>query len=310
MQIKTLLFNLQDFFLFLDKAKHIDLNQMNEPQWQMASSSMYPNKSLEKTILTAQLIKDRDPDVLMLIEVGGSQSLENFNHYFLNNNYQIYFAPSNSDRGIDLGYLVKKSLHEKFEFKFTPHVKVKLKKGRMPARGFFQLDCIHKNKTVLTYILTHLKSKLDIKKEDFEGRTQRGAEVEYLIKFYKRFGQSHPIILAGDLNGIIYKDETEPELQKLINECNLIDVLEIEQIPVEQRATYLYFKTGGQKIPMQLDYILLQEKFSHLVVADSAQVVDTSYQVPRLSSGIQTLDDRQRLISDHFPLEVLLNLQN
>ncbi len=62
MQIKLLLFNVQDMFVFMDKydeadPKH-DLDSMREPEWQKLSASFYPNKSLEKLYGIKKVIED------------------------------------------------------------------------------------------------------------------------------------------------------------------------------------------------------------------------------------------------------------
>jgi hypothetical protein len=58
----------------------------------------------------AQAIGEIDADVLMLVEVGGRDSLENFNHHFLNEAYNAHWVEGNSSRSIDLGFLVRKGL--------------------------------------------------------------------------------------------------------------------------------------------------------------------------------------------------------
>lgn len=310
MQVKVLLFNLQDFFIFLDKAKVINLEELTEIKWQLLSPSLFPNKSLEKTFALAKLIQDRDPDLLMLVEVGGRESLDNFNRYFLNDEYQVYHADSNSDRGIDMGYLVKKSLHNFYRFRFKAHTKVKLSNGQYPSRGFFQLDILSGDDIALTLLLTHLKSKLDLKKVDHEGRNQRAAEVDFLTKFYQKHKAHAPVVIAGDLNGIIAGTDTEPELAPLVEKCDLIDVLEWQNHPFEKRATYYYFSTH-RKVPMQLDYILVPlPVVDWLCLKGSAQVIDTAY-LSKLGKGeIADLEQRKSLISDHFPLEVVFNLKD
>src|SRR5690606_35277103 len=147
----------------------------------------------------------------------------------------------NSDRGIDMGYLVKKSLLSKYTFQFKAHTKVKLNNGKQPSRGFLQLNILSNGEILLTFLLTHLKSKLDLKKVDFEGRSQRAAEVALLTKFYQKHKAQCPVIISGDFNGIITNDkETEPELLPLITDCDLIDVLDWQDHPPELRATYYY----------------------------------------------------------------------
>jgi hypothetical protein len=60
---------------------------------------------------------DNEADIVMVCEVGGPESLEHFAKHILKGEYVSYSLPSNSDRGIDLGYLVKRNLPFKFNLK-------------------------------------------------------------------------------------------------------------------------------------------------------------------------------------------------
>ena len=110
--MKILLWNLQDFFVFLDKhPDDQDPTLLSEAHWQMASSSFKENKSLQHVKAMSDLIKQTEPDLCLFTEVGGKESLENLNKYFLNNKYKVIHYTTNSDRGIDLGILASKDLN-------------------------------------------------------------------------------------------------------------------------------------------------------------------------------------------------------
>ena len=99
--------NAENLFLFMDRYKGQDLERMIEEEWQKCSTAPTPNKSLRKTWGLAETIREITPDIVMLNEVGGEESLKNFNHYFLAGQYRPMTIEGNSDRGIDLAYLVK-----------------------------------------------------------------------------------------------------------------------------------------------------------------------------------------------------------
>ncbi|MGE3757660.1 MAG: hypothetical protein AB7H97_07885, partial [Pseudobdellovibrionaceae bacterium] len=113
-QLKCVLLNAENLFIYLDQ-KPLNVELLSEDQWQKLSSSQYDLKSLRKTKGLAKVIQELSPDVVLLCEVGGLESLQNFNHYFLKNEYHCCLVEGNSDRGIDIGYLVKKDLSLKFE---------------------------------------------------------------------------------------------------------------------------------------------------------------------------------------------------
>ena len=291
----------------MDKYKDENLDTISGPKWQLLSTSFFANKDLNKVKSIATLFLEQDPDVIMLTEVGGKESLENFNQYFLEDKYNVLLEASNSDRGIDLGYLVKKSLP------YTPelisHTKAKLDNGKKFARGVFELRLLDGNKPVFINFLTHLKSKLDMKKQDFEGRSQRVAEVKYLKKLYrKRMNEflDIPICVSGDLNAIIYKDETEPELKTLLEDTNLLDVFEILDRDLKDRITYCYFDSRRDRFDMQLDYILMPKKFKNALNPFETHVLSFDPNSPIFYPD--SLQEKLALPSDHYPIQCKINL--
>lgn len=302
MNLKLLLFNVQDMFVFMDKhdpkdPAH-DLESMREPEWQKISASFYPNKSLEKLYGIKRIIDASNPDVIMIVEVGGRQSLSNFNKHFLDNDYEVFFEPSNSERGIDIGYLCKRECP--FNFFLVSHNDDKLDKGRRYARGLLELRALQDGKTKATLLLTHLKSKLDLKKEDHEGRGQRGAEVRGILKTANKIkikNPKAPLLICGDLNGVIHKEDTEEELQAFA-EAGYHDVLEHLDLELPERHTYFYFNKRSDRVPMQLDYILVHENFANLI--EKAHVLPM--EEDRVPYPPETLKERHKLPSDHFPV--------
>lgn len=295
----------------MDKYNGENLEELFPPKWQLMTASFFPNKDLIKLFQIADMIEELSPDILMLVEVGGKESLENFNQYFLKNQYNILIEPSNSDRGIDLGYMIKKSLPLKA--KLVSHTKSRLDNGNKFARGAFELQLYSQDKLVLINYLCHLKSKLNLKRNDFEGRSQRAAEVNYLVKEFKKKSNKFeeiPIMISGDLNGVIFKSETEEELKPLVEETPLLDVLEILDIPTEKRMTYCYFNRLQNRYPMQLDYILLDKKFASLVDPEKTKIIGFTSPYIDTFEMPQSFQEKRNLPSDHFPVLLTINLSN
>ena len=135
MELKVLLWNVQDLFIFMDKYQGEDLSLISEPKWQLLTTSLKNNKELNKVKGLAECINRQSPDLLFLTEVGGKESLDNFNTYFLDDEYLIYHHASNSDRGIDVGILYKKNLKLISQFKFHKH--------KVFAFGHFQIPRLY-----------------------------------------------------------------------------------------------------------------------------------------------------------------------
>lgn len=307
MDLKIILLNCQDFYIFMDKYNGEDLNSLSAPKWQLLSTSFYPNKDLEKVVKIANLFLNHEPDIIMLTEVGGKESLENFNTYFLNDQYNVLLEASNSERGIDLGYLVNKKL--KLKTTLISHTDAILENGKKFARGVFELRLLKNNKPVFINFLCHLKSKLDFKRVDFEGRGQRVCEVKYIKKLYQKASTEYPnipICISGDLNAIIYKSDTEPELNTLVKDSDLEDVFEQLSKPLNERISYCYFDKKQDRFDMQLDYILLSKRFKGLIYAEDTYVLnfdstgDISYP--------KTLKEKLAQPSDHYPIHCKIRL--
>src|SRR5690606_24436372 len=101
-------FNVENLFVFMDRFNDQDLRQLPEKTWQSLSTSITQNKPLQKLWALARCIEEMNPDILCLNEVGGLESLENFNKHFLESRYESHLVEGNSHRGIDVGYLIKK----------------------------------------------------------------------------------------------------------------------------------------------------------------------------------------------------------
>ena len=117
-------FNVENLFLYLDYADVLsgrDISTLTEKEWQNLTTSVVGNKPIEHVRALARAVLDIDPDVLMMCEVGGVESLANFSRLFLHDRYAVHLIEGNSDRGIDLGYLVRKSLPFHYDLRSHKH---------------------------------------------------------------------------------------------------------------------------------------------------------------------------------------------
>jgi exonuclease III len=279
----------------MDKYNAEDMQTISTAKFQLLTASFYPNKDLDKVRNIAKLVDIIKPDILSLVEVGGKESLNNFNKHFLNNEYIVYHHPSNSDRGIDIGYLVSKDLQA--EISFQHYNNDFLDNDIKFSRGLLHLS-LKINGQRLDYFLCHLKSKLDKEKKDFEGRNQRKLEVSYICNIIESLKdvKSH-IVCLGDMNGIIYKDETEFELQQF-SKIGLQDVLEHKNIDIDNRTSYIYFDRGQKAFKMQLDYALINELGAQKLL--DAKILN--FEGKTLTNHPQNLKEKFALPSDHYPL--------
>lgn len=310
--MKVMVLNAQDLFLFMDKHNHGDIpvTELTEIKWQLMSSSLFSNKSKEKCQILAQTIKEAEADIVMVTEVGGPESLSNFAKYVLNDEYFALSLPSNSDRGIDLGYLIKKSLP--YSVDIHTHVDYPLP---MPAKRFsrdvLRLDLKLDGELKLVCLLVHIKSKLDLKRADFEGRTRRVLEVKGLIEIYHKLRTDFPdvpVLVGGDMNGHAGEKDTEEEFKYIYESTDLKDIAYLAGIPEEDRFSYIYFNRGGNRFVQQIDYLFISEQFKNLI--DPSECYFPRYKnltgaplpIPR------RMEQKNILPSDHYPFVAGLKL--
>lgn len=300
-QLNVMVLNAQDLFIFMDKYQGQPIAEMNEIQWNLMSSSLINNKSKEKCFILGKTILDLNSDIVMMTEVGGLESLQNFAKYVLEDKYEAYSLPSNSDRGIDLGYLVKKILPFKSRLKSYIHYPLQ-NSGKKFSRDVLQLDLFENEKLLLTFLLVHIKSKLDLRKTDFEGRGQRVLEIKGLLDIFKKLKANNvPILIGGDFNGHAGEKDTEEEFQIMYAETNLKDVAHLQKVPEDERFSYIYFNRGGNRFLQQIDYLFIEEIYADRLIPGSA-CFPRYRNLEGLPLPIPKRAEQKNLLpSDHYP---------
>lgn len=324
LKLKLGLYNVENLFLVFDQ-KDIPENylKLSEPQWQKLSNSIYPSKELHKCIQLAQIIKENSPDIMMLCEVGGAESLNNFNKLFLNDTYQVALLEGNSDRNIDVGYLIKKQSPYFYDISSNrlrplnflyPH-EITSKKTGYPIKKdsqYFSRDCVElrlftktKEEPFFIILLTHLKSRLDPERIDPGGVEKRTAELNTCISIYKELKTKHPqtpFVFAGDMNGFAGIPNTDPEFLPIYSDTDLQDVLEVANVAIKERATFYQIKNGGKADGKQIDYCFISKELIDKLIKTSAQVYRYKDNLGLTLNEPKSLDEKLKLASDHYPL--------
>ena len=317
------LYNAENLFLLFDHPIPPHYLKLNDSQWQKLSGSVYENKNLQKCIQIAQIIKNESPEIMMLCEVGGEESLKNFNKLFLDDIYDVAIIEGNSDRNIDVGFLIRKdkkiqyllNSHKERPLKFLyPHEALSKKTG-YPVKAssqFFSRDCAElrlllpgHSDPYLIIMLTHLKSRLDPDRIDPGGTERRAAELRTCIDIYKEISTKHPstpVVFAGDMNGYAGKLKTDVEFTPLYAETDLEDVLEIANINPEKRSTFYQIKNNSKIDGKQIDYCFISKHLHDKVRKGSADVYRYKDEFGFALEAPRSIDDKLRLPSDHYPL--------
>ncbi len=297
--LKTLVLNAENLFVSLDRWDGTPMEEMDERRWQGAATGLLGNKPLAKVRALALAIRRLEPDVVLLTEVGGLTSLENFNRHFLGGAYAPQLLEGNSDRGIDMGFLVRAPwggpLRSHREHPLAHPVYTRF------SRDVLLLELTWDHSTWFNVLLVHLKSKLNMKGDDFEGRTRRAVEVRALAELARSLGQEVPLLLGGDFNGDAHWPNPEPEFLPLYHGAGLRDVAELAGVEDDERFSHIHFR-GGRRVAMQLDYLFLNaaaQKLLHRASVQFPRYTDesgTPLPIP------QEYQQKRLLPSDHFPL--------
>jgi hypothetical protein len=333
-QISLMVLNTENLFLLSDQPLQTQHLSLSETEWQKLSTSIYPNKPLAKVEWLAEVIDQQNPNIVILSEIGGLESLKNFNQLFLKDKYFCALEHGNSDRNIDVGFLISKkwiesSEDQKIHFnlisnknKLIPlayhndEVGISYKFARdIPELHFYKTSgkdtSIHHMHPFLICLAVHLKSRLDPEGIDPGGYSRRRAEVRALIDIYtdlKSKFPNTPILIGGDFNGNASELTTDDEFLDLYKLTDLKDALQLAQVPWAERVTFVSIPRNQKTEGRQIDYCFLNTLAQKILTFNSARVY--RYQD---SQGIPLplpnhIDDKLKLPSDHYPLVLGLDI--
>ena len=326
-QLRLCQVNCENLFIFLDLWHDQNIKNMNEKEWQALSLASGMNKSLLKTRWLGETLLEIDADIIMLNEVGGPESLNNFNRHFLENRYEPYLLVGNSERGIDVGYLVRRGLDGQFlqishrqrplHFLYPHEIDSNVYfEGLEPAKQrtthYFSRDASElrwfapgSTTPALIFLLVHLKSKLDPESIDPGGRLRREAELKTLVTIYNDLrleAPGVPIVVAGDFNGFASRMMTDPEFSELHQKSDLVEVFDHLGQGLEECATQINFHRSSGRQFLKIDHIFVSPELVPKI--ESAYVHRYRSDLRVMLPFAQTLEQRNALPSDHYPLVV------
>lgn len=323
--LKTLLWNAENLFLLSDAPLTSQQTQLEEAEWQRLSTSVHPNKSLSKCRAIAQLIQEENPDLILFCEVGGAESLNNFNKLFLNEAYSPALVEGNSNRNIDLGFLIKKDLGFYFDIisnknrpinYLYPHERLQADSsqpaaGTKPSHKFsrdaaeLHLFLRDREKPFFIAVLTHLKSQLDRDRIDPLGFERRQAELMTLVDIYKELRQKYPktpMAVCGDFNGSARKAKLDEEFKYLYETSDLVELSEWAGLSEPDLPTF--YQVGRTPNPegRQIDFCFGSPNLLPYVDPKSVRVVRFKDFRGQIMDPPTTIEAKLLLPSDHYPV--------
>lgn len=320
---KVVQLNAENLFIYLDDANDRDWRNLAEKDWQKLSNATVANKPLVKTLWLADSILDMDADIVCLNEVGGQESLVNFARIFLKDKYTAHLLEGNSDRGIDVGYLIKRGFPLRPELRthkdrplgfLYPHeMQTNLFEDCTQQKSHrFSRDCAElrlysedPSRPACIVLLVHLKSKLDPDGIDPQGKQRRRAELNTLMSIYgevrAEFSPPVPVIVAGDFNGSARREQMGDEFEQLFK-TDLISVVEVAALSEEQAATQFQFNRGGNIQFLQIDFIFVSPELKDNLIAEAVEIFRYRSDLKIPLPLPKTLEQRTYMPSDHYPV--------
>lgn len=294
MKLRLLQINCLDLFIFLDRPMEKDISEYSEEEWQSLTVSLRGNKILDRTKRLATSLLLSNADIICLNEVGGEESLINFNKYFLKNQYNVAMAPGSSNRGIDTGFLVRKGIQ--FEIN---GFKSMLIKGQpfFFSRTVNHLLIKDQNKSILNIFGCHLRSKR-AGPNDPTTIEIRYNEVKGLTKIINNTFKSDPtpIALMGDFNGNAGLYNRDFEFDSIYEKTDLRDIHDLTASSEQERYSFVRFEQNDINY-CQLDYIFLSKDLHNKIT----QVKRWLYRTNDQDVYVATMNEKIDQPSDHYP---------
>jgi hypothetical protein len=279
-------------------------------------------KSHEALVNIKRVLEDLDADILVLQEVFSKASLEYFVREYLENQYDVVLERGNDPRGIQVGFLIKKSLNVEYELQSHKHLRLSQRQGvypagtpifsrDLPALYLRQKDGSNSRASDdpdLVVLGAHFKSKRPTP-GDFESNLRREIEAETAARIFQdinqRYGGRVPIALLLDTN----TRQTSPEIQSLRSVTR--DSLDLmgRKISKEERVTHTFHPHKAPLDAKQVDAQLLNDAMANLIKDSYVyRFKDQNGQEKVYEGKWETkiypiqFSQRKKNPSDHFPV--------
>lgn len=308
-EIKMMAYNVENMFMRLGKFAKMTPEDFNK----MTASEIKPTNELEGL---AVAIKDEAPDFIVMEEVEDIETLTKFSQDYLGDVYQPFLVDGNDQRGIQIGYLVKKDLP--LQVTLESHKTAtwtdpndrrehQLFSRDAPALMIRRRGAKPDSAPALIFIGNHAKSQRNRGNSDPGStilRTAQMKEIGSIIDDYQaQYGKDIPIVLGGDFNVDVHQ---APDVQAIRDRMK--DPFDIKGISGLDRMTHTFHPRQGATQFHQLDALFITPSLADNVVSIEAYRYKDANGNPKPLP--QTYAERARNPSDHFPLVVTLTTED
>lgn len=307
-QIKMMAYNAENFFLHMGENAKESLEDFKK----RIDTEL---KSDEDMKGIARAIQDETPDFIVMEEVENRETLQAFSERYLNGTYEAYLIKGNDERGIQIGYLVKKDLPLQISLETHKDVtwkdpndgrEAKLFSRDAPALLIRRQGDAPDAAPALIFIGNHAKSQRNRNGDPRSSllRTAQMKEIASIVEDYQgAYGANVPIVLGGDFNvDVRLSPEVEPIRERMVDP---FDAKGIRGLP---RMTHTFHPRRGHPSYHQLDALFVTPGLEDNIVSiETYRYKDAEGKELPLPN---TYAERARNPSDHYPLVLTLSTED
>lgn len=263
----------------------------------------------KKMLEISKIILDQRPDVIVLQEVSGKDSISEFNMMLLQDRYRIEYIEGHRDTAHHITFLVKKSLSIRYQVRSHINEKwvdpVSNKEGYLFARDYPALiiwPAERFDRPALIVFGNHGKSMID-RPGDPDSVLMRTAQIFRMQKIAddmrKEFGRHVPMVIAGDFNADLTNSTVIHPLRKVFE-----DAFNLSPIPKEfdDRVTHTYHAYRGNPAALAapLDAFFVNKSLRDYI--RSVRVYRYRDKEGNTLPLPRSAEERLQQPSDHFPV--------
>jgi len=271
-------------------------------------------KSYKDRVAMGKAINEMNPDLMAVEEIESLDLLQTFSEDFLRDQYKAVILVGNSNRRVQIGFLIKRDLPLKFEMHGF-HEMESIYQGEVKESFSRDLPVIivrriDNDRPVMAIAGTHYKSKGWDTPEDPQNVIRRKIQVEETVGIMQmirsRYGRSLPVILAGDFNNDL---PTATEFDPLFR-YGFRDSLDLHYKKDDWgRVTHAYCVPKQQTNYAQLDGILYNFPNVPGPILMDADVYHYKNDAGVEKRTPRNIFERNENPSDHFPIYADFNMR-
>lgn len=305
-EIKVLQYNVEN--LFMSVGKH-ELLPTNASFKRVTDAEVKPEWQLEG-VATPML--EFKPDLMILEEVESIDALTQFNSDYLSGAYRPLLVKGNDERGINIGFYVKKDLP--LDITMESHKDMTwTDPTTRQVQKLFSRDVpavmVRREGEVGTPLLivlgNHAKSKRDRNGDPLSEKlrsAQYQAIGQIIDGYIAKYGKDVPIMIAGDFNTDV---RNSPSVKPVRD--RMVDAFDLKGLTGLARVTHTFHPNGGQAEYNQIDAVFVSPSLSKSIT--TASVYRYKDQSGREKPLPKTYDERGKNPSDHFPVMVTVSTE-